>query len=374
VSRPTSNRPVSNHLVSNHLVSNRVVSNRVVSNPANPFESTSIEWVGPPPLARTQVFEERAKSILVRNDNPDVPFTWGLNPYRGCEHACAYCFARVHHQFLSLGAGTDFDHKIVVKTNAAELLHRKLSSRSWRGEPIHFSGVTDAYQPLEATWRLTRRCLGVCVARNNPVGIVTKSSLVRRDIDLLARLARGPGVCVYLSIPFADAPTARLLEPGAPSPERRFATLRALARRGIPVGVGLAPLIPGLNESDVPTILRRASEAGARSAFLGLIHLADEALVVFRERVEEALPDRATHVFSAMRDVRRGSPCEPRFGERRSQSRAGRGARWEATQRLFEIHCRRLGLAFGEELEGMRLRPSRPRITQGLLFPDGEGS
>ena len=338
---------------------------RPVSNPPNPWESTAVEWLEPPPPARLEVFEERARTILSTNESPDIPFRWSLNPYRGCQHACAYCFARPTHQYLGFGAGTDFDRKIVVKTNAPQLLRRKLAARGWKGEPINFSGVTDPYQPLEAAYRLTRRCLEACVEFRNPLAIVTKAALVLRDMDVLEELARGPGVRVILSIPFHDARVARRIEPGTGSPAKRFATMRALADRGIPVGLALAPLIPGLNESDVPVLLKRAAAAGADSAFCTLVHLPAEALVVFRERLVEAFPDRAAHVLSAMRDARGGALSDHRVHARMH----GRGPRWDATLRLFEIHRRRLGLQGGEDFQRMQALPPSPRPRQGLLFP-----
>ncbi|MEW6072657.1 MAG: radical SAM protein [Planctomycetota bacterium] len=337
---------------------------RPVSNPPNPWESTAVEWLEPPPPARLEVYEERAREILATNESPDIPFRWSLNPYRGCQHGCAYCYARPTHQYLSFGAGTDFERRIVVKTNAPELLRRKLASHSWRREPIHFSGVTDPYQPLEACYELTRRSLEACLAGRNPVVVVTKAALVLRDADLLAALARGPGAQVILSIPFAAADVARRLEPGVASPARRFLTMRALAARGIPVGLSLSPLIPGLNESDVPALLRRAAEAGAKAAFCALVHLPGEALAVFQERLKEAFPARAAHVLAAIRDVRGGALSDDRFHARMR----GRGPRWDATMRLFAVHCRRLGLATGEDLEPLRPPDPPPPPIQRTLF------
>ncbi|TDJ70084.1 MAG: radical SAM protein, partial [Planctomycetota bacterium] len=180
---------------------------RLVSNPPNPWATRHVEWLEAPPPVQVEVYEECAKSILARNDSPDVPFRFSLNPYRGCQHACAYCYARPTHQYLGFGAGTDFDSKIVVKTNAAELLRRALAKRSWRREWIAFSGVTDCYQPLEASYGITRACLEVCREFRNPVGIITKSALVRRDVDVLLALDRVADVQVILSIPFADDAT-----------------------------------------------------------------------------------------------------------------------------------------------------------------------
>jgi len=340
---------------------------RRVSNPPNPWESTHVEWLGEPPLARLEVYEEEARTVLSRNESPDIPFRYSVNPYRGCQHACAYCYARPSHQYLGFGAGTDFEKRIVVKTNAAECLARELAKRSWRGEPITFSGNTDCYQPLEASYALTQACLEVCRQRRNPVAVITKSSLVLRDLDLLTSLARAADVRVFVSVPFADASDCRALEPGAPVPAKRFETLRALAAAGIRTGVAVAPLIPGLNEAQVPEILERAAAAGAKSAFLVLLRLAAEVEPVFRERLETSLPARARHVFSALDDVRRGQARPWNFGTRMH----GRGPRWESVKRLFELHARRLGLATreGEDtLRPMTPEVERPAHGQGLLF------
>lgn len=336
---------------------------QLVSNPPNPWESTFVEWIGPPPAARLTVLEERAKSIVSENESPDVPFRYSVNPYRGCQHACAYCYARATHQYLSLGAGSDFDKKIVVKTNAPELLRKKLRGRNWKGDTITFSGNTDCYQPLEASYRLTRRCLEACLELRNPVAIITKASLIRRDVELLAELTRSAGARVFVSIPFADPVIGRKIEPGAPSPSDRFETLRVLSEAGISTGVAIAPLIPGLNESDVPAILERSRAAGAACAFMTLLRLAGEVKDIFRQRLEEALPDRAGHVFSALADMRSQQASPHSYGQRMH----GRGPRWESVRRLFEVQCRRLGLDLGE---GEELRPLMPetRQRQGLLF------
>jgi DNA repair photolyase len=249
---------------------------RHVSNPPNPWEASHAEWLGEPPEAELEVFEEEARSILAENESPDVGFRWSLNPYRGCFHACAYCYARPSHQYLGFGAGTDFERKIVVKTNAPELFRETLLRPSWRAETIALSGNTDCYQPLEAVYGLTRRCLEICAEFRNPVGIITKGALVRRDVDLLAKMARETRVWVSLSIPFSDDRTGRAIEPNASLPSQRFETLRILSSAGIPTGIGIAPVIPGLNDSDIPRLLERAREAGARSAFLTLLRLPAE--------------------------------------------------------------------------------------------------
>src|SRR5688572_23214747 len=248
---------------------------RRVSNPPNPWASAHVEWLGEAPPVTFEVFEEEAKSILATNDSPDVGFEYSVNPYRGCQHACAYCYARPTHQYLDLGAGTDFDSKIVVKVNAPELLRSELASARWkRGrETIVFSGVTDCYQPLEASYEVTRRCLEICHEFRHPIAVITKGALVRRDAALLARMERRGGAHVSVSIPFASDEDARRIEPLASSATTRFETIRRLSEAGVPVGVAVAPLIPGLNDFQVPEILARAREAGASSAFLVLLRL-----------------------------------------------------------------------------------------------------
>lgn len=331
---------------------------RPISNPPNPWLTTQVEYLDEPQPAELHVYEERARSALVANDSPDVGFRWSVNPYRGCQHACAYCYARPSHQYLGFGAGTDFERRIVVKTNVHELLSLELARPSWKRECVAFSGNTDCYQPLEASYELTRRCLEVALARCTPVGIITKSTLVRRDLDVLSELARGPGASVHVSIAFLDERVARLIEPGAPTPKRRFETLRLLSQAGVRTGVAIAPLIPGLNESDVAGILARAKDAGASSAFLVLLRLPAEVLPVFRERLASALPERARKVENALREMKQGAWNRSEFGLRMR----GSGPRWEAIERMFAIQCRRLGLNLPEE------EPRAPRSVQGMLF------
>ncbi len=258
------------------------------------------------------------------------------------------CYARTSHEYLGFGAGTDFDRKIVVKVNAPELLRAELSRRSWKGETIIFSGNTDCYQPLEAVYELTRRCLEVCAEFRNPVAIITKGALVRRDAELLARLSRESKVSVSLSIPFSDDAMSRAIEPNASLPSQRFETLRLLSAAGIRTGVGVAPVIPGLNDSQISEVLERARSAGATSAFLTLVRLAGQTLPVFRERLEQVFPQRASKIWSAIQQVRGGKFNESRFGLRMR----GVGARWDAIHDLFDFECRRLG--FNENRVGER--------------------
>jgi DNA repair photolyase len=313
---------------------------RPISNPPNPWLTRHVEWLEEPPPAELVVYEEEARSVLTENDSPDVGFRWSVNPYRGCQHACSYCYARPGHQYLGFGAGTDFDRRIVVKINAPDVLALELARRSWQRETVAFSGSTDCYQPLEASYELTRRCLEACLARHTPVGIITKSALIRRDVDVLAKLAARCGARVTISIPFLDDDVGRKMEPGASSPNKRFETLRILSDAGLSTGIAIAPLIPGLNESDIPRLLERAQACGATSAFLSLLRLPSEVLPVFRERLAESFPERAKKVESAILDMRDGRMNQSAFGSRMS----GSGARWDAVHQLFEIQCRRLGL------------------------------
>ena len=317
-----------------------------VSNPPNPWLTNHVEWLGEPPEVRVTAYEERARSLLTKNDSPDIPFRWSVNPYRGCQHACAYCYARASHQYLGFGAGTDFDSKIVVKTNAEEVLRRELARRSWKREWVAFSGVTDCYQPLEASYGITRACLQACYEFRTPVGIVTKSALVRRDIDLLLRFKRFCDPHIYLSIPFADSAQARAIEPGVSSPAARFETLRALSDAGLTTGVAIAPLIPGLNESQVPEILQRARDAGAQHAFTICLRLTDDVRPVFEERLRRALPERAQKVLHAYEELRAPQASSASFGTRM----VGAGPRWETAQRLFDVHVRRLGFKQSPDL------------------------
>lgn len=260
------------------------------------------------------------------------------------------CYARPSHQWLGFGAGTDFERKIVVKMNAPELLRAQFMKPSWKGELIAFSGDTDCYQPLEASYALTRRCLELCAEFKNPVGLITKSAVIRRDVDVLARLARDARLHVTLSIPFANDDLARKIEPGASSPSRRFDTLRILSEAGIPTGVAIAPVIPGLNESDIPEILERAHAAGARSAFMIPLRLPGEVLPVFRERINtELVPERVRKIEHAIEEIRGGGGRmnDSRFGARFR----GQGERWRAIETLFELHRRRLGFE-NDRMEG----------------------
>jgi DNA repair photolyase len=318
-----------------------------ISNPPNPWASTEVEYLEGAPEMRLEVFEDASRRILAENDSPDVGFRWSVNPYRGCFHACAYCYARPSHEYLSFGAGTDFDRKIVVKRNAAALLRQAFAKKSWRRETVVFSGVTDCYQPLEASYRLTRGCLEVCVEYANPAGVITKSALIERDVDVLAALARAASVRVTVSIPFWDAKRARAIEPYVPTPGRRLKVIETLAKAGIPVGVNVAPIIPGLNDQDIPRILTAARDAGATHAGTVLLRLPGSVKAVFEERLRAAVPLTADRVLHRIRETRGGKLYDARFGARGR----GEGKYAEAIHALFESTASRLGLRGGMEPE-----------------------
>jgi DNA repair photolyase len=345
----------------------RGVALQPISNPPNPWLSTSVEYLEEIPPARLEVYEDHTREILATNDSPDVGFSWSVNPYRGCLHACAYCFARPTHEYLGFGAGTDFERKITVKPEAPKLLREAFERRSWKGELVAFSGVTDCYQPLEASYQLTRGCLEVCRDYRNPVAIITKAPLVERDIDLLGELSKVARVSVSVSIPLWDRDHARALEPQVAAPQRRMQTVARLAAAGIDVGVNVAPVIPGLGDADIPAILEAAAKAGAKWAGFVFLRLPGSVAVVFEERLREQLPLRAERVLSRIREARGGKLYDSRFGVRGR----GQGTYAETVRNLFESTARRVGIAtgFGSEREAGSTfrRPDRPGRQLPLL-------
>ena len=337
-----------------------------ISNPPNPWATTEVQYLEAPPEVKLEVFEDHTRSILAKNDSPDVGFTYSVNPYRGCFHACAYCYARPTHEYLSLGAGTDFDRKIMVKLRAAELLRAAFAKKTWKRETVVFSGVTDCYQPLEASYRLTRACLEVCADVANPVAIITKAPLVERDIELLQTLARVASAHVTVSIPIWDVERARAIEPYVATPQRRMRIIETLARAGIEVGVNVAPIIPGLNDEDIPRILSAARDAGATHAGSVLLRLPGSVKAVFEERVRAALPLSADRVLHRIRETRGGRLYDSRFGARGQ----GEGTYALAIQTLFRTTARRLGFArYGDAMRG-----DARRVSDGGGPPrDGRG-
>ena len=282
-----------------------------------------------------------------------------MNPYRGCFHACAYCYARPTHEYLGLGAGTDFDRRITVKPDAPRLLREAFERKSWKGELIVFSGVTDCYQPLEASYRLTRACLEVCAEYRNPVGIITKAPLIERDLDVLEDLLRNASVSISVSIPIWDREHSQALEPFVATPQRRMKTIERLALAGLDVGVNIAPVIPGLSDADIPQILEAAHAAGARRAGFVFLRLPGPVAQVFEERVRAALPLRADRILNRVRDARGGKLYDARFGIRGR----GQGNYAEAAQALFTTTARRLQMnqsCHGRTSDTFR-RPGRGR-------------
>lgn len=342
---------------------------RYVENPPNPWLSTNVEWIGEPPEARLEVFEETAtRQIITHNQSPDVGFDYSINCYRGCTHACSYCFSRPTHEYLGFGAGTDFERKIVVKVNAPALLRSELMRPSWKGAEIVFSFTSDPYLPLEASYQLTRKCLEICLEFRNPVSIVTKSALIRRDVGLLAALAREASASVFFSIPFKDYETTRALEPSTPSPEARFKAMEVLAAAGIPVGLAIAPVILGLSDSHIPFLLKRAREAGATRAFLNLLRLPGSVAPYFEQTLRERLPHKAERILNRLLEARGGRYNSREFGERMR----GQSEQWKVIVQMFNLHCKRLGFnAETERRETARRNTFRRPTAQGKLF-DGE--
>jgi len=292
-----------------------------------------------PPLATT-VTIERARSIIARNDSPDIPFEQSINPYRGCEHGCVYCYARPSHSYLELSPGLDFETKLFAKTNAAELLRAELRKPGYRVSPMAFGTNTDAYQPVERKYRIMRELLEVLAECDHPLTIVTKSALVERDLDILGAMAKKNLVKVYLSIGTLDRVLARKLEPRAASPQRRLDTLRALSAAGVPCGVMVAALIPALSDKTLERVLEEASKAGAREAAYIILRLPNELKAVFKEWLVAHYPERAEHVISIVRQMRGGRENDPRFHERMR----GMGNYAELIERRFAIACKRFGL------------------------------
>ena len=342
------------------------------ANPANRFEKLAVvpdpTAADPdsPPL-RTVFLRDTSRSIIARNDSPDVGFEFSLNPYRGCEHGCVYCYARPTHEFLGFSAGLDFETRILVKEDAPALLRAALLRPAWTPAPIALSGVTDPYQPVERRLGLTRRCLEVLAEFRNPVVVITKNHGVTRDTDLLAELARHRAAMVFLSITSLDAKLQRTLEPRTSTPERRLAAVEQLAKAGIPVGTMVAPLIPGLTDHELPAILKAAAGAGARSAAFTPLRLPLGVADLFEQWLQTHFPERKEKVLGRIREIRGGKLNDPRMGTRMR----GEGVYADQLRALFHTICRRQGLNRDKiQLSVAAFR--RPDTTGQLgLFGDG---
>jgi DNA repair photolyase len=293
------------------------------------------------PGPRTLFLRDASRTIIARNDSPDISFDASVNPYRGCEHGCIYCYARPTHEYLGFSAGLDFETRILVKRDAPELLRKALSAPRWQPQVIAISGVTDPYQPAERRLRVTRGCLEVLADFRNPVSLITKNHLVTRDVDLLAELAAHGAAAVTLSITTLDTALQRVMEPRTATPERRLAALRTLRDAGIPAGVMVAPVIPGLNDEEIPAILRAAAAAGAVSAGWQPLRLPHGVAALFVDWLERHYPDRKERILNRLRQIRGGRLNDPAFHSR------FRGAGEYASQiaALFDTARRRAGIA-----------------------------
>ena len=322
------------------------------SNPPNRFQADHIVLDGPlfdddgeliEP--RTTFLRDDTQSIIAWNDSPDIPFSAGCSPYRGCEHGCAYCFARPYHEYLGHSAGLDFETKILVKPRAAELLRKEFSKKNWKPQAVAMSGATDVYQPIERRLGLTRQCLEVFAEFRNPVGIITKNHLVTRDIDLLAELAKYQAVSVCISLTTLDPELVKTLEPRASRPSRRLDAIAQLSAAGIPVRVLTAPIIPGLNDHEIPALLKAAAEAGALGAGYTIVRLPHAVAPIFEEWLEKHAPGHKEKVLGRIREMRGGKLYESQWGARMR----GDGPLAAQIRHLFQVAKRRAGFA-GEDL------------------------
>lgn len=316
------------------------------SNPGNRFEPLQVvpdlaSRTAEDPAPRTRFLRDASRTIVARNDSPDIGFDASINPYRGCEHGCIYCYARPYHEYLGFSAGLDFETKILVKPGAAALLRRTLQSRSWQPEPVALSGVTDPYQPAERRLRITRACLEVLAEFRNPVVVVTKNHLVTRDVDVLSELARVEAVVVNVSITTLSDTLQRIMEPRTSTPRRRLAAVQALAASGIPVRVLIAPIIPAINDHEIPAIIDAAAAAGAGSVSYTIVRLPHGVADLFVDWLDRHFPARQGKVLGRIRAMRSGKLNESGYGERMH----ARGEMAAQIRALFESARRRAGLA-----------------------------
>ncbi len=353
----------------------RIKGRGAAGNPVGRFEATRHEaeddgwWHDEEPTSapRTEVTIERARSVVTRNESPDLPFDLALNPYRGCEHGCSYCYARPTHEYLNLSAGLDFETRLYAKTNAAEVLRDELGRRGHVVSPINLGASTDPYQPIERRYAITRGVLEVLAQCRHPATIVTKNALVLRDLDLLQRLARDSLIRVFLSVTTLDNTLASRLEPRASAPHARLRAVAQLAAAGVPVGVFVAPLIPALTDHELETIMGAAREAGASTISYTLLRLPWQVAPLFRQWLDLNVPGRAAHIMSLQQQMRGGRDNDPRFGTRMR----GEGQFAQLLQRRFELARKRLGFPSREENEDLRCDLFEPpRKTQASAQGD----
>ncbi|HEU4958807.1 MAG TPA: PA0069 family radical SAM protein [Sphingomonas sp.] len=318
---------------------------------------------GAPPPLRTTVAVEQPRTILTYNGSPDVGFDRSVNPYRGCEHGCIYCFARPTHAYHDLSPGLDFESRLFAKPTAPALLREEIARPGYVVRPIAFGTNTDPYQPIEATWRITRGCLEVLAETSHPLTITTKSDRVVRDLDLLAPMAAKRLAAVAISVTSLDPRIAMTLEPRAPAPERRLTAVRRLADSGVPTWVSIAPVVPAITDHEIEHIIEHAAESGARGAFFLPVRLPHEVAPLFRAWLDEHFPDRAGKVMATIRSLRGGRDNDPEFFSRMR----GQGPWAELLRRRFEIACRRYGFS-GERISLRTDLFRRPRGAQGELF------
>jgi DNA repair photolyase len=317
-----------------------------VANPAGRFEPLQYEpeyskFDDAPLLPQTRFYEDTTKSIISYNQSPDIPFNVGINPYRGCEHGCSYCFARPGHEYLGFSAGLDFETRIFVKRRAAALLHKALCASGWQPQVIAISGNTDPYQPAEKHFRITRECLEVLAEFRNPAVLITKSYLVTRDIDVLSDMAKWNGVAVAVSVTTLNNELARKMEPRAAAPARRLEAIEMLSQAGIPVSVMVAPIIPGLNDNEIPAILQAAVQAGASTASYIILRLPYSVKNLFCDWLAVHFPDRKEKILNRLRDMRGGKLNNAEFHQRMR----GEGVFAEQIRRIFQVSANRLGIA-----------------------------
>lgn len=308
------------------------------------LDTSEIEDVDPeealPTAATTQFLDDDTRSIISSNNSPDIPFNFSINPYRGCEHGCSYCYARPTHEYLGYGAGLDFESRILVKRNAAELFRKWLARPQWQVEPIAMSGVTDPYQPCERKFRITREVLEVALECRQPMSLITKNALITRDLDILSEMATHQLVRAAISVTTLDADLARRMEPRTSTPEARLRAVRELSAAGIPVTVMVAPIIPGLNDSEIASILQAASEAGAKSAGFVMLRMPQSVAPIFQMWLAKEEPTQAAKIEAAVRSMRDGKLNSSQWKERQR----GKGLRAEQIAQAFRVFSKRYGL------------------------------